>query len=271
MSGPRLVDDVTPLILTYNEAPNIARTLDRLAWAKRVVVVDSLSSDDTEAIARRYPNVAFFQRPFDAHARQWNFGLNETGIETGWVLALDADYILPEDFVEELRALAPEGGVAGYRAGFRYCIDGVPLRGTVYTPVTVLFRREQATYAQHGHTQRVEVAGTVAELRARILHDDRKPLARWFASQVKYMRLEAEVLLRTPFANLDLPDRVRRLVVVAPPAMFLYCLVAKLAILDGWRGLYYACQRAVAEMVLSVFLLEGMLARRSGADSGSTR
>lgn len=266
MSGPRLVDDVTPLVLTWNEAPNIARVLDRLTWAKRVVVVDSLSSDDTESIARRYPNVAFFQRPFDAHARQWNFGLHETGIDTEWVLALDADYILPDAFMEELRSLEPSGDVSGYRAGFRYCIDGIALRGTVYTPVTVLFRREKATYAQRGHTQRVEVGGTVAELRTRILHDDRKPLARWFASQVKYMQLEAEVLLGTPFASLDLPDKARRLVVVAPPAMFVYCLVVKLAILDGRRGLLYALQRATAEAILSVHLVAASL-RRRGPDA----
>ena len=98
-------------------------------------------------------------------------------------------------------------------------------------------------------------------LRAPIHHDDRKPLERWFASQVKYMALEAEVILSTPREELDIPDKVRRLVLVAPLAMFVYCLVVKLAILDGRRGLLYACQRAVAETILSVFLLQGILKR----------
>ncbi len=33
-----------------------------------------------------------FKRAFTTHAEQWNFGLEQTGITTEWVLALDADY-----------------------------------------------------------------------------------------------------------------------------------------------------------------------------------
>jgi glycosyltransferase involved in cell wall biosynthesis len=87
---PFVFEQITPLVLTYNEAPNIGRVLDRLAWAGRVVVVDSYSDDATEMIAKTYPNVAWIQRAFDCHANQWNFGLRETGIDTEWVLALDA-------------------------------------------------------------------------------------------------------------------------------------------------------------------------------------
>ena len=256
-----MLDHIIPLILTYNEAPNIGRVLDRLAWAKRIVIVDSDSDDETGAIAGRYPNVAFYRRRFDSHANQWNFGLRETAIDTEWVLALDADFVLPDAFVQELQSLDPPRDIAGYGARFRYCIDGVPLRGTVYTPVTVLFRREQAAYVQRGHTQRVQVSGTIAMLRSPIHHDDRKPLERWFASQLKYMQLEAEALLGTPMEKLDVPDMVRRLVLVAPLAMFVYCLVVKLAILDGRRGLLYSGQRAVAETILSLFLLQRMLKR----------
>src|SRR5690348_1584101 len=98
---------ITPVILTYNEAPNIGRTLEALRWASAVVVVDSGSSDATTAIARRFPNVRIFERPFDDHATQWNFGISETGIATPWILALDADYVVPPELAEELRALEP--------------------------------------------------------------------------------------------------------------------------------------------------------------------
>ena len=49
-----MLDEITPLVLTYNEAPNLGRTLDRLAWAREIVVVDSMSTDDTRAIAARF-------------------------------------------------------------------------------------------------------------------------------------------------------------------------------------------------------------------------
>ena len=44
-----MLDHLTPVLLTYNEAPNIAAALSRLAWAKDVVVVDSASTDRTQA------------------------------------------------------------------------------------------------------------------------------------------------------------------------------------------------------------------------------
>ncbi|HEU5130546.1 MAG TPA: glycosyltransferase, partial [Pyrinomonadaceae bacterium] len=92
-----MLTDITPLILTYNEAPNIARSLSALTWANDIVVVDSFSDDDTVAIARSDSRVRVFQRAFDTHRNQWEFGLKETGISTPWVLALDADYVLSDE------------------------------------------------------------------------------------------------------------------------------------------------------------------------------
>ena len=62
-----MLAQITPVVLTYNEAANIGRTLERLAWAREVVVVDSHSTDDTISIARRFPNVRVVQRPFVDH------------------------------------------------------------------------------------------------------------------------------------------------------------------------------------------------------------
>ena len=256
--------DVTVVILTRNEAPNIARTLGRLAWASDVVVVDSGSSDDTCAIAARHPNVRLFQRPFTNHAEQWNYGLTATGITTEWVLALDADFYLSDALIAELAQLSPDAGTAGYRASFVYCIDGKPLRGAVYPPVVVLYRRAHARYVQDGHTQRVTVEGAIRPLAARILHDDRKPLHHWLSSQIRYQRLEAEKLTSVPRSSLGMLDRIRRLVVVAPPAMFCYCYFVRGGWLDGAAGLYYSLQRTAAELILSLHLVERMLGQRRG-------
>ena len=266
----QMLSQITPLILTLNEAPNLERTLDRLGWARDIVIVDSLSTDDTRAIAARYPSVRVFDRPFTSHAEQWNFGLEQTGIKTDWVLALDADFVVTDDFIREIGALSPPQNVDGYRASFTYCIDGTPLRSAVYPPVTVLYRRAGANYRQDGHTQRVHVDGPVAELSSRILHDDRKSLAHWIGSQVKYMRLEAEKLATAPSSSLGVFDRVRRWIVVAPPAMFVHCLFVRGGILDGWAGVYYALQRAAAELILSLSLAERFVIGRRPAGRPSS-
>jgi glycosyltransferase involved in cell wall biosynthesis len=251
-----MLEQITPLILTYNEAPNIARTLDSLRWAKEIVVVDSFSTDDTAQIAAAYPNVRVVQRVFDCHRNQWEFGLKETGITTEWVLALDADYIINADLVSEMRSLQPAIDAAGYRAHFIYCISGKRLHSGIYPPVTVLYRAAAAEYIQDGHTQRVALNGQVEELRSPILHDDRKPLKRWFESQKRYTKLEAQKLRQADPAELGPLDRLRRWPLIVPPLALFYCLVVRAGIFDGWAGLYYAFQRTVAEFMLSLYLIE---------------
>jgi hypothetical protein len=252
-----MLDQITPLILTYNEAPNIGRALEHLRWARDIVVVDSFSNDGTVELVNRFPNSRVVQRIFDTHAAQWNFGLSQTGISTDWVLALDADYCLTAEMTAELSTLRPSANAAGYKSHFIFCINGRQVRSALYPPVVVLYQRAFAKYIQDGHTQRLQLDGPVDELRVRLLHDDRKPLSRWFQSQQRYMALEALKLRTSDKSSLSTSDRVRRLRVVAPVAVLLYCLIFRLGVLDGWAGFYYAFQRMVAELMLSLNLLEG--------------
>lgn len=259
-----MLDQITPLILTFNEASNLERTLRQLAWASDIVVVDSFSDDGTTQIAASFSQARVYQRVFDSHCTQWTFGLTQTDIRTPWVLALDADYVLTDELVSELRRLQPDPGVNGYTAQFVYCINGKRLRSGMYPPVNVLYRGDEARYEQDGHTHRVHIRGELRPLRSKILHDDRKPLRRWLQSQTDYSALEAEKLKRAGPDNLSVFDRIRRLRIIAPAAVFFYCLVIRGGLLDGWAGVFYALQRTVAELVLSLHLLDSML--RKSAD-----
>lgn len=251
-----MLDEITPLILTYNEAPNIGRVLEQLGWARDIVVVDSFSNDETLGIASSFAQTRVFQRTFDSFAGQCNFGLVETGITTEWVLSLDADYVLTPELIEELDSLEPAPGIQGYRARFGYCINGRRLRCGVYPPVTVLFERSRAHYRNDGHAHRVVIEGGIGSLKSPILHDDRKPLSRWFESQQNYMTLEAKKLLVSGGVKLGKADQIRRLRVVAPVGMLIYCLILRGGVLDGWPGFYYAFQRMLAELLLSLYLIE---------------
>jgi glycosyltransferase involved in cell wall biosynthesis len=253
-----MLENITPVVLTWNEAENVGRCLERLRWAGRVVVVDSGSDDATSSIVGGFPNAVLVTRAFDRHADQWNFAVHETGIVTEWVLALDADYMIPPELVAEMGALLPDGGIAGYRARFRYVVAGRPLRGSLYPPVMVLFRRSAGRYIQDGHTQVLEVSGRVGELNHRIDHDDRKPLRRWLLNQDRYIEAEAEKLISMPRGSLSIPDRLRK-ALLAPFLVVPYTLFVKGTILDGLAGLHYTWQRAVAEMILAMKLIERRL------------
>jgi glycosyltransferase involved in cell wall biosynthesis len=245
---------LTALILTLNERENIAHTLEALTWVPQVLIIDSSSTDNTVELARAsHPNVTVLTRPFDSFASQCNFGL--TQLTTPWVLSLDADYVLTPELVEELKTLAPPEDVAGYAVGFRYCVFGHPLRNTLYPARTVLYRRDRAHYEDEGHGHKVRVDGLVRSLRGKIEHDDRKPLSRWLRSQDRYLTIEARHLIATPNDRLNRQDRLRKRIYFAPVVVFFYLLFGRGLILDGWPGWYYAAQRTIAELLLSLRLL----------------
>ncbi len=252
-----MIDQITPLVITFDEAPNIARLLSKLAWAHRIVVVDSGSTDATLDILGQHPRVDVYNRQFDSAAGQCNFGLDQ--IPTEWVLSLDADYVLSDELVAELSELDDEPEVSGYRAKFLYRIYGSKLRGALYPPRTVLHRTKAARYFDEGHTQRIAVPGIVRPLRGVIFHDDRKPLSRWFISQQRYCRLEAEHLLTTPVNRLSRSARIRRMAAPAPILVLLYVLFAKGCILDGWPGWLYALQRLLTETMIALELVDRRL------------
>jgi len=248
-----MLDQITPVILTRDEEPNIGRSLAHLAWARDVVVVDSLSTDATIEIARRSPNVRVFQREIDTLAGQSNFGIQQA--TTPWVLLLDADYILTNEMIEELRALDPPSKVRAYKAAFTYAMQGRPLRGSLYPARIVLLHREHAKVWQDGHAHRVLADGDVGMLRAKIIHDDRKSFARFVERQRKYMRQEADKLRHADPRALSVAGRIRKLIFVAPIAVLVQTLFVKGLILDGIGGLHYAWERFVAELILSRELL----------------
>jgi len=270
LNGPAagtMLTEITPLILTYNESPNLRRVLDKLQWAHQIVVVDSGSSDETLEIAASFAQVHVIHRTFDTFANQCNFGLDQ--VTSPWVLSMDADYVLRAEFVQELDVLTPPPDVCGYRAAFRYCIGGHPLRGTLYPPRTVLYRRERARYRDEGHGHRVHIDGRVLSLHSRIFHDDRKPLNRWLDSQRKYAEMEAREFIERPNERSSMADRLRSWIWPAAPAALCYTLLVKGCLLDGWPGWCYALQRTYAEILLSLHLLEyrlgsGGKANRSG-------
>jgi len=253
------LSQITPLILTFNESANIARTLEPLQWAQQIVLLDSRSSDDTVVIACHFPNVAVHERRFESHSAQWNYGIGM--VRTDWILAFDADYATNEEFKAELEKLTVLPGTNAFYARFIYCVLGQPLRASLYPPRAVLFRRQCARYVQDGHTQLLQFEGQAGRLRTPIRHDDRKPLLQWLEAQDRYARLEVEKLYSNGATGFR--DKIRKWIIAAPLLTLFYCLFCKALALDGQPGWYYAFQRTVAELILSMRLIEQRLQGKS--------
>jgi glycosyltransferase involved in cell wall biosynthesis len=251
-----MLDQITPVLLTYNEDQNIGRTLSRLAWAKDVVVVDSGSTDGTLAVVAQFPNVRVFNRRFETHGKQWRYATQETKIATEWLLRLDADYHLSDALLAELARLDPNAAVSAYRVRFDYAVFSRKLLSSLYPSKAVLLRKGCFSVWDRGHSDAWDVQGHVVTLKGTIIHDDWKSISQWLAGEAQVLQREHD-WIRVREAGLVRWLRVRP--PLMPITVFLYCLFGKGLILNGRTGLFYALQRMVAESVLSLIVLEEKL------------
>ena len=86
--------DLTTIILTYNEEKNIANAINSVKkLAKRIVVVDSFSTDKTIEIAKSL-GAEIIEHEFENQAKQFIYAINHLEIDTQWIMRLDADEII---------------------------------------------------------------------------------------------------------------------------------------------------------------------------------
>jgi glycosyltransferase involved in cell wall biosynthesis len=106
---------LTAIVLTFNEELHIVRCIERLqAVARRIVVIDSFSTDRTVEIARGL-GAEVLQHKWKNYADQFQWGVDSANVTTDWVLRLDADEYLEPALVDELHRCLPElpTGVTG--------------------------------------------------------------------------------------------------------------------------------------------------------------
>jgi glycosyltransferase involved in cell wall biosynthesis len=111
------VPKVSVIVITKNEAANLAEALASVAWADEVIVVDAESTDDTAAIARQHtPHVHV--RPWPGYSAQKNHAASLATHD--WILSIDADERVTPELAREIRALMSAANGAGPAArGYR--------------------------------------------------------------------------------------------------------------------------------------------------------
>ncbi len=267
--GPEAAPDgVTVVILTLNEAVHIARAVDNAKGLTReVVIVDSGSTDDTCDLAAGRGAQVFFHA-FQDYGDQRQWALTAIPYANDWVLFLDADELLSDELIEEIRRILPSTPpeVDGYRMRRRFYWLGKWLRRGGLYPLWLLrlVRRERAWCEDRTVNEHLLVSGQVRDLRHDIFHVDLKPISDWLAKHNTYSSLEAREYLRRPGAEgtrthgarllgtqAERKRWLRRNIMdrMAPPLArpalyFLYGYVFRLGFLDGRAGLLYHALRS---------------------------
>ena len=119
-------------------------------------------------------------------------------------------------------------------------------------------------YKNEGHGHRVSISGIVWPLHGPIYHDDRKPLAQWFASQQRYAKKEASHLLSSADSELVGLIASGERVGLHRSRYSLYVLLVKGCVLDGWPGWFYVLQRVLAEICISLEIIDQRLKKKEG-------
>ena len=158
------------VLITRNEAANIAACLESVAWADEIVVVDSGSSDETVAICGRYGAKVQVTSDWPGFGPQKNRAVD---LATGdWLLSIDADErVTPELRAEIEQVLAAPDGDA-YEMPRLSSYLGQPMRHGGWWPdhVTRLFRRGAARFSEARVHETVIVQGRTGRLRNHLVH-----------------------------------------------------------------------------------------------------
>lgn len=249
--------DLTAIVLTKNEEKNLPDCLASLrGFASRVVVVDSGSSDRTVEIAREY-GADVLVHAFTTHARQFNWALDNAGIQTEWVLRVDADERMTEAVKNEcapILALGRESGVCGITMEANFYMLGRRLRfGGAKKRKLMIFRygcgRIEDRFIDE-HTLLTE--GRDVRIRARFDHYDFKSIdhfankLNWYATRevmdvlgknAGNAGLENAGIRRTRKLKNGLYYRLPRFLRVL--GIFVFRYIFQLGFLDGVPGLIY--------------------------------
>ncbi len=260
---------VSVLILTLNEEVNIAACLDSLAWSNDIVVLDSLSHDQTRAIAEQ-KGARVVERAFDNWAAHQNWAMANIDFKNPWVLYLDADERCTQELRDDvLRAASSNESCTAYRIRRKDFFMGRWLKHAQLYPTWLvrLFRPEKMRYERLVNPVAI-VEGEIGQIEGHIHHYPfSHGVAHWIARHNNYSDLEAKELRKVragerhstaKLMTSDPNERRRALKDLffrlpgRPLIKFFYYYVFRCGFLDGRAGFTYSALQAIYEYFISI-------------------
>jgi glycosyltransferase involved in cell wall biosynthesis len=163
------VPRLSAIVITKNEARNIADCLDTLAFCDERIVVDSGSTDDTIALARA-KGARVVSQEWKGFGAQKSFALSLASGE--WVLSIDADERVSPALAKQIRDAIAADTANGYELPRSSTFCGRVMRHSGWSPdyVLRLFRRDRARFSDDIVHERVICDGPVARLSEPLIH-----------------------------------------------------------------------------------------------------
>jgi glycosyltransferase involved in cell wall biosynthesis len=257
---------ISILIPAKNERANLRACLESCRFADEVVVVDSASTDGTQAIATEF-GAKVVNFTWDGRfPKKKNWALANVPWKHEWVFILDADERITAELAEELRATLAKAECDGYYVNRRFWFLDGWLRHCGYYPSWNLrfFRHRLGRYEQFAGAddtqsgdnevhEHVILQGSTGHLAHDMDHYAFPTIDTWVEKHNRYANWEARLLVNPAHApnsgnaldpSLARKRRLKRLAgrfPFRPTLRFVYHYILRGGWLDGYRG-YVFCR-----------------------------
>lgn len=266
---------VTVVVPVLNEERNLPACLSRLGRFARVVVVDSGSTDRTCEIACEYGAEVVDFRWNGQFPKKRNWMLRNHSFDTEWILFLDADEYVTEEFCDELARTLPECPHDGMWLAYHNHFMGRYMRhGEAFTKLALIrygageyerIDEERWSHLDMEVHEHPVLAGTIGRIESPIDHDDYKGLHSYIRKHNEYSSWEArrymKLVEQEPSARQHFTRRqrfkygaIRRWWLA--PTHFLASYVFRLGFLDGHAGFAFAMLKAIYFFQIRLKIIE---------------
>ena len=224
-------------IITKNEAANIRACLDSVAFADEIVVIDSVSTDETVAICREYTE-KILVTPYKGCGPQKKQALEMA--TSPWALILDADERLSKELQLEIQKTLQAPQHDAYSIPFQtfYCGKAIKFGDWVRERHIRLIRTDKNTIVPRIVHFGIKTSGTVGRLRHKIFHYSFQNLEKVLDKMNTYSSYGAE-------HNLQQGKHAGLATAIAHGCFaFIRGYILKLGFLDGAEGFMLAISNA---------------------------
>jgi glycosyltransferase involved in cell wall biosynthesis len=254
------VPKLSVIVITRNEAADLARALESVRWADELIVVDSGSTDGTVVVARRFTD-RITVRPWPGYVEQKNFAASLA--TNDWIFSLDADErVTPELAAAIQAAMSSDPAHAGYQMTRVTWYLGTWIRSTDWYPdhQLRLYDKRRARWAGQYVHEHVVVEGTTGRLAGELQHFPYRDIAEHLETIDRYTTLSARQMYENGRRAGILQQAFH------PPLAFLRNYLLRGGIRDGGPGFTISALNAYYVFLKFAKLWELSTGRRDRSD-----
>ena len=251
---------ITVIISVKNEEVNLPICLDKLKGFSEIIVIDSTSTDKTPEIVTENGHKLVDFKWNGKFPKKRNWTLRNVDIKNNWILFLDADEFLTQNFITEISKTIKQTTHNSFWLNYNNYFMGKELKYGDKMRKKALFKKGFGEYEKieednwshldmeiHEHPI---ISGSEGEIKSAIIHNDYKGLEHYISKHNAYSSWEANrymALKKAKNNNLTVRQNIKYRLMgtgILSAIYFLYSYILKLGFLDGISGFYLGKYKA---------------------------